>query len=102
MDRTIYLIRSKENGYYKIGISKNPQKRLKQLQTGNASELEIIHLYKTEYASKIEKTLHNLYSHNRLEGEWFDLSIVEALNIKEQIKKIENNFKLIYESQKSI
>lgn len=35
----IYLIRLSENSYYKIGITKNINKRIKQLQTGNAEEI---------------------------------------------------------------
>ena len=40
----IYLIQSQEDGYYKIGVSKHPKKRVKQLQTGNSSELKLLNV----------------------------------------------------------
>jgi hypothetical protein len=87
--RYIYLIQSLENGYYKIGISKHPTKRIQQLQTGNASPLKLIDTYLTEHAIKIECALQRRYSHFRKEGEWFDLSITEEVSFKEECRKIE-------------
>ena len=88
----VYLIQSLEEGYYKIGVSKNPEKRLQQLQTGNSSELKLISSYPSEYADKIEKTIHNLLSHNKKEGEWFDIDLPEALSFNSKCEKIEENF----------
>jgi predicted GIY-YIG superfamily endonuclease len=93
--KSIYLIRSKETGDYKIGISKHPQKRLKQLQTGNSSELELITSYDSEYASRIETTLHNIYSHLKKEGEWFELSLTEAMDFRSKCIDTEQNFRII-------
>ena len=43
----IYLIEDRNNNTYKIGVTKSdPEKRLKKLQTGNSSKLEIKFLYK--------------------------------------------------------
>lgn len=89
--KCVYLIQSLEDGYYKIGISKNPPKRLKQLQTGNSSELKLVDSFPSEYANKIEKTLHNFLNYSRKEGEWFDIPLTEALGFKERCKKIEEN-----------
>ena len=95
--KSVYLIRSKETGDYKIGISKNPQKRLKQLQTGNSSELELVETYKSKYANKIEKTLHNLLSHYKKEGEWFELPLTEAMDFQSRCYDTEVNFKILDE-----
>ena len=38
----LYFIQANGTGKIKIGRSKNPQRRLKTLQTGNASELKMI------------------------------------------------------------
>ena len=89
--KEVYLIQSLEEGYYKIGISKNPKKRVKQLQTGNSSELKLINSYPSEYANKIEKTLHNLLSYCKKEGEWFDISLPDAMSFDVKCKQIENN-----------
>lgn len=92
--KKVYLIQSLEEGYYKIGVSTNPKKRLKQLQTGNSSELKLIDSYSSEYADKIEKSLHNFLGANKKEGEWFDLSLLDALSFVDKCKNIEDN--LIY------
>lgn len=73
----IYLIGEKDNiGKYKIGSTKakDINKRLKQLQTGNSSELYIKHCYETEHPFKLEKMLHNHFKSSNLIGEWFKLS----------------------------
>ena len=87
----LYLIQSSEEGYYKIGISKHPNKRINELNTGNSSPLKLIETYKSEYAHTIEKILQRKYSYYKKNGEWFDLSINIEVNIKNECKKIEEN-----------
>lgn len=87
----IYLIQSLENSYYKIGVSKHPQVRLKQHQTGNPSATKLIEVYETNYAYRIEKALHRRFSHVRKEGEWFDLSISIEVSFKSDCQKIQDN-----------
>jgi len=48
--KRVYLIQSLENSYYKIGVSKDPKKRIKQLQTGNSSELKLVESYPSDFA----------------------------------------------------
>lgn len=77
----IYLIEAVNGqGQYKIGMtrSKNVQKRLKQLQTGNANDLVVRSLFETERPFKLEKMLHNKFSASRLDGEWFSLTEEEV------------------------
>ena len=71
----VYLIADNE-GRYKIGSTraKKVDKRLKQLQTGNASELCIKETFETEHPFKLEKMLHNHFKYKNLNGEWFELS----------------------------
>lgn len=87
----IYLIQSIETGFYKIGISKNPNKRIESLQTGNSSELKLITSYQTEFASQIEKTLHRKYLPCQKVGEWFDLELLNEVHFIDDCKKIEQN-----------
>jgi len=42
----LYFIQSDRTGMIKIGRSKDPSKRLKQLQTGNANKLKLIASFK--------------------------------------------------------
>lgn len=56
----------------KIGRSKNPQKRLKELKTANPSKMEIVCVIRNK--GFLEKTLHRCFDDIRLEGEWFETS----------------------------
>lgn len=94
----IYLIQSLENGYYKIGVSKHPQKRRSGLQTGNPSPTKLIEVYQTEYANQIERALQRRYAHFHKEGEWFDLSITEEVRFKDECRKIEESIEFLKKS----
>lgn len=87
----VYLIKSLEDGYYKIGFSNNPTNRLLSLQTGNSSKLKLIEIYQSEFAHKIEKSLQNRYAHLKREGEWFDLTIENEVTFKKECQQIEEN-----------
>lgn len=91
----VYLIQSLENSFYKIGISKNPHKRVKQLQTGNSSKLKLIEFYSSEYANMIEKTLQRRYSYLKKEGEWFELSLLNEMSFKDECKKLDESYKAL-------
>ena len=69
-DQYVYFIQADENGPIKIGFtSDDPQKRLSQLQTGNASALKLIGAIKATSAR--EKQFHSAFAEWRLQGEWF-------------------------------
>lgn len=83
---------------YKIGITKNdPKKRIKQLQTGNSAELILKDCFESEYANKVESTLHRLYSTNNIKGEWFYLEREELEMFQDRCSLLEKNFKIIEE-----
>ena len=93
----VYLIGEIGNeGRYKIGSTraKDVNKRLKQLQTGNSSELYIKESFETEYPFKVEKMLHNHFKSSNLMGEWFELSEsdVEAFKVvcEEKMRVVES------------
>ena len=85
----VYLIQSLEDGYYKIGVSKHPQKRIEQLQTGNSSELKLVEIFQSEQAHKIEKILQNRLTPFRKVGEWFDMPMVSIANFGRECQNIE-------------
>ena len=49
----VYLIKDNYNNVYKIGVTKNLNKRIKSLQTGNVCELKLIYLFKTDYPYRL-------------------------------------------------
>lgn len=69
-DGRVYVLEC--GGYYKIGFSKNPLERVRQLQTGCPFRL---HLVGTVTAPQTaEFALHNKYADKRMHGEWFQLT----------------------------
>lgn len=87
----VYLIRCSENNFYKIGISKNVETRLKQIQTTSPDKVFIVYKYKSIYASKIEKALHNFFKSYHKNNEWFELSLAEELKFLDMCNSIEAN-----------
>ena len=80
--QNIYFITDRE--YVKIGIANDVHKRLKQLQTGNPKQLELLFFIKGELETEL--FLHNYYKEYKVKNEWFDLL---PLNItKEEVLKI--------------
>lgn len=81
----VYLIGERENkGKYKIGSTrgKDVNNRLKQLQTGNSSELFIKDSFETSHPFKLEQMLHNRFKSLNLIGEWFELSETDTEQFK--------------------
>lgn len=70
-----FIIRTEKNGSsVKIGVSKDPQARLKMLQTGNAKRLKIWHLFEHQSRASAfasERLFHDVLKNQRVVGEWF-------------------------------
>jgi uncharacterized phage protein (TIGR02220 family) len=75
-DSDIYVV--------KIGISKNPWARLKDLQTGNQSSLELVAKFRADIVSDSE--IHEILGQYRTAGEWFKLPSNLASQIIEHEK----------------
>lgn len=71
----VYLIQDKDQNTYKIGVTRgSTQKRLKRLQTGNSSKIELVYSVYTNYPFKLESMLHTHFKEKRGIGEWFYLN----------------------------
>lgn len=68
----VYAIRNKTTRRVKLGISQNPERRLKELQIGNDCELELVAFRKAENRFKDEKALHRENAPYHVRSEWFD------------------------------
>lgn len=60
-------------GYHKIGISKDPQRRARQLSIPGVVDLEIVHTIPTMFAHRAERRLHDALRDYRVSPEWFKL-----------------------------
>lgn len=68
-----YVYVLKAGPFYKIGVSKDVAKRVKQLSTLPPFDLEIIHTIWTEDSYGLEAELHEYFNSKRKNGEWFTL-----------------------------
>ena len=78
----IYVISAEDGtGYQKIGFSQNVEKRLSSIQTGNPTRLKVHYTQEVpkEKVRLLEKKIHQTIKHNKVSGEWFDLTPEEAI-----------------------
>lgn len=97
--KKLYIMKCGEEKLYKIGISKCPEKRRNQLQTGNPHLIKIMFVFKIgdKYskikAQSIETIIHNFLKEcndKHVLNEWFKLSDNEVFKIA---KCLVDNFK---------
>jgi hypothetical protein len=93
--KQVYLLKSDYTGFYKIGVSKHPAKRVKQLETGSSENIAIIHSFSTEIPHKVETALHNMYASYKVNREWYDLPIEADIDFLKTCDKLEKNLKLV-------
>lgn len=75
----LYFICDENARYLKIGISNNPQERLKNFQTGNPLKLILLLIF---YATQEnEKRIHNILKEYCLIGEWYPLTNTKVQGI---------------------
>lgn len=70
----VYLIKENLMGYYKIGVTSNPARRMEQFGVKLPFRTFIVAILECRDAYKTERALHNAYRHKRVHGEWFNLS----------------------------
>lgn len=69
----VYFIDDK-NGHIKIGTTDNIDRRKRQLQTGNALELSLVHYVKLDSmadAFALESILHHAFNNYKVKNEWY-------------------------------
>ncbi len=81
--KDVYIIESEE-GLIKIGLSRNPQKRLKSLQRQTRYKLKILLVIPNGGREK-EKEIQERYKKYNVFGEWFEKS-PEIMNFIQDIK----------------
>jgi predicted GIY-YIG superfamily endonuclease len=70
----VYLIEVRDSGLFKIGVTKNIEKRLSQLQTSNPYEFNLKNFFVTAQHRQLENLLHKKFQLNRYKREWFKLN----------------------------
>lgn len=81
-DSYVYFILDKLNNAIKIGYTTNLETRLMSLRSMNINKLELI--YAVEGDVKLELSLHERFSKDRIKNEWFNYSDDIKAHIKSQ------------------
>lgn len=97
----IYLIKCYNDSevLYKIGFTRGkPENRLKNLETGNPNDLEIIKVFETKYNTKLESNLHTKFKSKQVKNEWFRLDNDDVDDFIDTCKSMERNYNILAES----
>ena len=78
MAQSVYIIAPRRRGPVKIGIARDPQRRLATFQTAHWGRLKLFANIRTRDARALETAAHRHLKPLRLNGEWFDVSVAEA------------------------
>ena len=73
-ERLLYVIGNDDYGWYKIGISDNPDRRIGSIQTGCPVPIRIALVIETDQAAELERLLHRRYAGRCISREWFALT----------------------------
>jgi hypothetical protein len=84
MSGWVYLIQAGE--YTKIGIARNVRVRLATLQTGQPIRLVLRGAVELEDYTGAEAELHEMFSAQRVHGEWFALTDLDVIEIVEWLE----------------
>lgn len=86
MSSYIYIISNGEA--FKVGLSKDPKRRVRQLQTGNPKKLSLEYCVEIEEAPVkiLESIMHRYLKLNHLSGEWFSADFIVIKNLLDFVK----------------
>lgn len=80
-DAYIYFINIKGTDKYKIGISTNPKRRLRDISSYIPFELNVLSIHFIKNAFEYEQYFLNKYASNLIKNEWFKFDIATAKEI---------------------
>ena len=80
---SIYVIGG-ATGPKKIGIARNPKARLSQIVSSSAAPVRILHSREMDDAAGVEAHAHHLLSARWVRGEWFKVSLEDAISAIDQ------------------
>ncbi len=93
VDRSgVYLVNIRGTNHYKIGFTKNIQRRLKEFMTNNPFAVDLHFFLLTDYPVVVERELHSILSSNRIVKEWFEIHDIE--DFFSAIEKVSKNHEI--------
>lgn len=84
----IYCIHQINSDFYKIGFtSKHPDKRLRELQTGNPHDLSVIWYRAVINVKQVECIIHDYLVKYKYRNEWFKISREDIFSVESLLDK---------------
>ena len=85
----IYIIQQKKDaGVYKIGVSANPKRRLKDIDSHNPYGVRLIFLKPFKNVYNMEECIHDSFSQNLMRKEWFKICKDDMKLLMEDLAKL--------------
>jgi hypothetical protein len=94
----VYLICAEFEGrrLYKIGYTRRPiEKRIKEIKTGNGSDIYLVDSFMSKWGTKIESQMHRTFILKKINGEWFDLDDNDIISFNKRCKQTHDMLELI-------
>lgn len=91
----VYLIGNPIFHWYKIGKSKSPDIRVRDLGVLLPFKIKVFAIWKAENHHLMEQTLHEIHAVNRINGEWFEF---DGSEIGRLINSIPTETRVFFES----
>lgn len=80
MSKSAYVIAEEGSPYVKIGVSKNPEQRVTNLQCGCPRPLQLEYTHESKIADEIEMAAQQALEDSQVSGEWFEVSVSKAIS----------------------
>ena len=78
----VYILKNTITNMIKVGVTNDIKRRLSELQNASGCEINVEYLApKSDNAQQIESFIHKKLSAKRGIGEWFNVSVEEAINV---------------------
>lgn len=89
-ERQLYVFGSDADKHVRIGVSRDPAKRLSSMQTGNPYKLKILLLHPADDPA-LEADVHRHLALFRVNGEWFDFGAADpVVMVEKAITEVRN------------
>ena len=96
MSGYVYFIGSRKHNWYKIGKSRNAAIRIADLGILLPFRIEVISVWKAEKHDELEVLLHEKYSKQRINGEWFCFDQKQVESIVQEMRKAQTESEVKY------
>lgn len=90
-DGYIYIVRLGNKGIFKIGVSNNPDRRIKDIDSYSPIPIREVGRFYFKNVYEIEEMIHDNLKNLLIRREWFKLTEEHAFDICKQIKEMSDN-----------